>query len=193
ADSERRRLERNLHDGAQQRLVALALQLQLIKTALKKEPAAAESLVTQAESELEQALGELRELARGIHPVALTTHGLRPALEALSRRGPMPLQLLRVPEERLPEPVEAAIYYLVAEATTNVAKYAQATQTTVTVGRSNGVVTVVVTDDGVGGAEPGKGSGLVGLTDRIEALGGRFRIESPHGRGTRLSAEIHCD
>jgi signal transduction histidine kinase len=193
ADSERRRLERNLHDGAQQRLVSLALQLQLIKAALKRDPAAAESLVTQADSELEQALGELRELARGIHPAALTTHGLRPALDALAKRGPIPLQLLRVPEERLPEPVEAAIYYLVAEATTNVAKYAQATQTTVSVGRSNGVVTVVVTDDGVGGAEPGNGSGLVGLTDRIEALGGRFRIESPPGRGTRLSAEIPCD
>jgi signal transduction histidine kinase len=192
-DDERRRLERNLHDGAQQRLVSLALQLQLIKTALTKDPATAEPLLAQADDELEQALVELRELARGIHPATLTTHGLNTALDALTQRAPIPIQVTRIPQDRLPEPVEAAIYYLVAEAITNVAKYARATQATVAVERSNGTVNVVVTDDGVGGAEPEGGTGLVGLTDRIEALGGRLRIESPRGRGTRLSAEIPCD
>jgi signal transduction histidine kinase len=192
-DGERRRLERNLHDGAQQRLVSLALLLQLVKTAVRKDPATAEPLLAQADDELEQALVELRELARGIHPAMLTTHGLQTALDALTQRAPIPIRVTRIPQDRLPEPVEAAIYYLVAEAITNVAKYAHATQAAVVVEQSNGTVNVVVTDDGVGGAEPGGGTGLVGLTDRIEALGGRLRIESPRGRGTRLSAEIPCD
>jgi len=189
-DSERRRLERNLHDGAQQRLVTLALQLKLIKSALKKDLSTSESLLIQANDELERALAELRELARGIHPGALTTQGLHSALSAIADRAPVPVRVTHIPKERLPEPVEVAIYYLVAEATTNVAKYAQATQATVSVERSDGTVTVVVADDGVGGAEPGSGTGLVGLTDRIEALGGRVHIESPRGRGTRISAEI---
>jgi signal transduction histidine kinase len=173
ADSERRRLERNLHDGAQQRLVSVALQLQLIRTALRRDPASAETLLNQAGSELGQALGELRELARGIHPAALTTHGLKTALDALAERAPIPVTLAAIPQSRLPDPVGAAIYYLVAEAITNVAKYAQATQATVAVERSNGSVTLVVADNGIGGAEPGAGSGLVGLTDRVEALGAR--------------------
>jgi signal transduction histidine kinase len=192
-DGERRRLERNLHDGAQQRLVSLALQLQLVKTAIRRDPATAESLLTQADDELGQALGELRELARGIHPATLTTHGLQPALEALTHRVPIPVQVTRVPSERLPERVEAAIYYLVAEAIANMMKYARATQATVEVERSNGNVSVVVADDGVGGAAPGSGTGLVGLVDRIEALDGRLRIESPPGQGTRITAVIPCD
>jgi signal transduction histidine kinase len=192
-DSERRRLERNLHDGAQQRLVSLALQLQLMKTAMKGDPATAESLLAQADNELGQALRELRELARGIHPATLTTHGLQTALEALTRNATIPIHVTRIPAERLPEPIEAAIYYLVAEAVANVLKYAQATQATVAVERSNGAVRVVVADDGVGGAEPGNGTGLVGLIDRIEALDGRLRIESARGHGTRLSAVIPCD
>jgi signal transduction histidine kinase len=192
-DSERRRLERNLHDGAQQRLVLLALQLRLMRTALRRDPSTVETLLDEASDELAHALGELRELARGIHPGALTTQGLHPALDALANRAPVPVQVTQIPEERLPEPVEVAIYYLVAEATTNVAKYAQATHATVSVERSDGTVTVVVADDGVGGAEPRGGTGLVGLTDRIEALGGRLHVESPRGRGTRLSAEIPCD
>ena len=192
-DSERRRLERNLHDGAQQRLVSLALQLQLMKTAMKSDPATAESLLAQADNELGQALRELRELARGIHPATLTTHGLQTALEALTRNATIPIHVTRIPDERLPEPIEAAIYYLVAEAVANVLKYAQATQATVAVERSNGAVRVVVADDGVGGAEPGNGTGLVGLIDRIEALDGRLRIESARGHGTRLSAVIPCD
>ena len=192
-DSERRRLERNLHDGAQQRLVSLALRLRLIKTSLSREPSTAESLLGEAREELEHALGELRELAQGIHPGALTAQGLRPALSSLADRAPLPVRVTRVPKERLPEPIEVAVYYFVAEATTNVAKYAQATQVTVTVEASDGIATVAVADDGIGGAEPRNGTGLVGLTDRIEALGGRLHIDSPRGRGTRLSAEIPFD
>jgi len=192
-DTERRRLERNLHDGAQQRLVSLALQLRLVKANLRSNPNSAEARLTEAEGELGQALDELRELARGIHPAVLTDRGLAAALEALAERASLPVELTRLPGERLPDPIEAAIYYLVAEAITNVAKYAQATWASVAVERSNGIATVVVSDDGVGGAEPTSGSGLVGLIDRVEALGGRLRIDSPPGRGTRLTAEIPCD
>jgi signal transduction histidine kinase len=193
ADTERRRLERNLHDGAQQRLVSLALQLRLLRATLRKDPETAESLVVTAADELDEALAELRELARGIHPAVLSDSGLAAALQVLAGRAPVPVTLTRVPDARWPDPIEAAIYYVVAEALTNVAKYAQATQATVAVERSNGVATVIVTDDGVGGAETAAGSGLVGLTDRVEALGGRLRLESPPGRGTRLSAQIPCD
>jgi len=191
-DTERRRLERNLHDGAQQRLVSLALQLRMIKASLREDPASAEALLAEANRELEQALEELRELARGIHPVVLTDRGLEAAIRALAGRAPVPVELTRLPEDRLPDSVEAAIYYLVAEAITNVAKYAQATYASVAVERSNGFATVVVRDDGIGGAEPVPGSGLVGLADRVEALGGRLHIESPPGRGTELTAEIPC-
>jgi signal transduction histidine kinase len=189
-DTERQRLERNLHDGAQQRLVALALQLRVVKATLARDPASAEKLLGEADDQLAQALDELRELARGIHPTVLTNRGLGAAIHALTERAPVPVALTRIPDSRLPDAVEAAIYYLVAEAITNIVKYAQATAATVTIDRSHGIATVVVTDDGVGGAEPGAGSGLVGLTDRVEALGGRLRLESPPGRGTRLSAEI---
>jgi signal transduction histidine kinase len=193
ADTERRRLERNLHDGAQQRLVSLALQLRMVRGNLRRDPESAEALLVEADGELQHALDELRELARGIHPAVLTDRGLATALHSLAERAPIPVELTRIPDSRLPDPVEAAIYYLVAEAITNVAKYAQATRATVDVGRSNGIATVVVCDDGVGGAVPGPGSGLVGLADRVEALGGRLRVESPPGRGTQLTAEIPCD
>jgi signal transduction histidine kinase len=192
-DTERRRLERNLHDGAQQRLVSLALQLRLIKTSLRRDPGSAETLLADADSELDQALAELRELARGIHPAVLTDRGLEVAIHALAERAPVPIELIRIPKHRLQASVEAAIYYLVAEAITNVAKYARATKATVAVDLSDGIATVVVSDDGVGGAEPVPGSGLAGLADRVEALGGRLRIESPRGGGTRLTAEIPCD
>jgi signal transduction histidine kinase len=193
ADTERRRLERNLHDGAQQRLVSLALELQLLRTALRRDPEAAESLVMTAEDDLKQALAELRELARGLHPAVLSDRGLAAALQALAERASVPVTLTRIPDARWPDPIEAAMYYVVAEAITNVAKYAHATQAYVAVERSHGIATVVVSDDGIGGAQPGAGSGLVGLTDRVEALGGRLRLESPPGRGTRLSAEIPCE
>jgi signal transduction histidine kinase len=191
-DTERRRLERNLHDGAQQRLVSLALRLRMIKASLRKDPEYAEALLADAGTELDHALEELRELARGIHPAVLTDRGLEAAIRALAGRAPIPVELTRLPQDRLPDSVEAAIYYLVAEAITNVAKYAQATYASVAVERSNGFATVVVHDDGIGGAEPVPGSGLVGLADRVEALGGRLHIESPPGRGTHLTAEIPC-
>jgi signal transduction histidine kinase len=191
-DIERQRLERNLHDGAQQRLVSLALKLRIVKTSLR-DPTSAEAHLAEAEGELAQALDELRELARGIHPAVLTDRGLAAALKALADRASLPVELSQLPEERLPDSIEAAIYYIVAEAITNVTKYAEATQASVAVERSNGVATVVVSDDGVGGAEPNSGSGLVGLADRVEALGGRLRVDSPLGRGTCITAKIPCE
>jgi signal transduction histidine kinase len=164
----------------------------MIQMNLRKDPESAEALLANMDSELGHALEELRELARGIHPAVLTERGLEAALRTLADRAPVPVELTRLPRDRLPDAVEAAIYYLVAEAITNVAKYAQATSASVAVERSNGFATVVVRDDGIGGAEPAPGSGLVGLADRVEALGGRLHIESPVGRGTQLSAEIPC-
>ena len=193
ADESRRQIERNLHDGAQQRLVSLSLSLRLAETRLRTSPEGAAEILSAASEELTQALAELRELASGIHPAALTLDGLRTALVGLTERAPIPVQIARIPTERLPEAVEVAIYYLVAEAITNVTKYAQATRTTIVVERlGDGNVAVTVEDDGIGGADPSNGTGLVGLTDRVEALGGRLGIESPRGRGTRLTATIPC-
>jgi signal transduction histidine kinase len=157
-----------------------------------KDPEYAAALLAEADGELDQALEELRELARGIHPAVLTDRGLEAAVRAIAERAPIPVELTRLPDDRLPNSVEAAIYYLVTEAITNVAKYAQATHASVAVERSNGFATVIVRDDGIGGAEPVPGSGLVGLADRVEALGGRLHIESPPGHGTQLTAEIPC-
>ena len=189
-DAERRRLERNLHDGAQQRLVALALHLRLVESALENDPERACALLADANAQLDDALEELRELARGIHPAILTDRGLGPAVEALVTRAPLPVELTDVPAERLPEPVEAAAYYVVAEAVTNAVKYAQASNVSVSIRRSNGCAVVRVADDGVGGADSGQGSGLRGLADRLEALDGRLRVESPPHGGTRIEAEI---
>jgi signal transduction histidine kinase len=189
-DAERRRLERNLHDGAQQRLVALALHLSLVERALENDPTRARALLVDADAQLDEALDELRELARGIHPAILTDRGLGPAVEALTSRSPVQVELTEVPDERLPEPVEAAAYYVVAEAVTNAVKYAQASTVSVSIRRSNGRALVLVADDGVGGADAGHGSGLSGLADRLEALDGRLRVESPPNRGTRIEAEI---
>jgi signal transduction histidine kinase len=191
-DAERRRLERNLHDGAQQRLVALAVDLSLIGVTLEKDPPAARRTLTAAQEQLTQGLEELRELARGIHPAVLTDHGLGPALQALVKRAPLPVEIAELPEQRLAGPVEAAAYYVVAEALTNVAKYARATYVTVSVRRSNGRATLTVSDDGVGGADAAGGTGLRGLADRLEALDGHLYVDSPPGRGTRISAEIPC-
>ena len=189
-DAERRRLERNLHDGAQQRLVALAVDLTLIGATLEKDPPAARKTLTVAQDDLQQGIDELRELARGIHPAVLTTRGLGPALQALVKRAPVPVEITELPEQRLASPVEAAAYYVVAEAITNVAKYARASHVTVSVRRSSECATVTVSDDGVGGADAAQGSGLRGLADRIEALEGQFYLDSPPERGTRISAEI---
>ena len=189
-DVERRRLERNLHDGAQQRLVALSLSLRVAQAKLDTDPAAARAALTSAGDELALALAELRELARGLHPAVLTDRGLRAAVEMLAGRAPIPVELAGMPGERLPEPVEAAAYYLIAEALTNVAKYAEASAVRVRVAVRDGRVLVEVSDDGVGGADAATGSGLRGLADRVEALGGSLAVESPAGAGTSLRAEI---
>ena len=189
-DAERQRLERNLHDGAQQRLVSVALGLGMVASRLESDPAGARDLLTAAQADLTRGLDELRELARGIHPAVLTERGLGPALDALAARAPVPVELTAVPGERLAPPVEAAMYYVVAESITNVAKYAHASGATVSIDRANGAATVIVADDGVGGADPARGSGLRGLAARVEALNGRLDVASPPGGGTRITAEI---
>jgi signal transduction histidine kinase len=190
ADAERRRIERNLHDGAQQRLVTLALQLSLIQRRIR-DGHDAEALVATASDELAQSLAELRELARGIHPAALE-QGLENALEALVLRSPVPARLTVEPGPRLPRPVEFAAYFVASEALTNVAKYAHATTVTVRVMRTDAAAVVEIADDGVGGADPAAGSGLRGLADRVEALGGRFRVSGPADGGTVVTAELPC-
>ena len=189
-DAERRRFERNLHDGAQQRLVSVALELGMVGAKLEDEPEAARELLSSAQDDLARGLEELRELARGLHPVLLTERGLGPALDALLSRAPVAVEIAELPERRLEAPVEAAAYYVAAEAITNVAKYAQASHATVSITRSNGRAMVTVSDDGVGGADPAGGSGLRGLAARVEALGGRLDVDSPPERGTRIRAEI---
>jgi PAS domain S-box-containing protein len=189
-DVERRRLERNLHDGAQQRLVALSLALRLARKQLESDPDAARASLDAAAEELSLALDELRELARGLHPAVLSDHGLRAAVQALAGRAPLAVRIEDVPERRLPEPVEAGAYYLIAEALTNVSKYAQASEVRVRVEAGDGLLAVVVADDGIGGADPAGGTGLRGLADRVEALGGSLEIVSPEGGGTTLRAEI---
>ena len=185
----RRALERNLHDGAQQRLVALSVSLRLLESRLESDREAALELLAGAQTELAQALQELRELARGIHPAVLTDRGLRPALETLAARTPVPVELI-APDERLVADVEAAAYYVVAESLTNVAKYARATSARVCVQRQDGVLLVTVSDDGIGGVDPVNGSGLRGLVDRVAVLDGTLSIESPSGGGTSIRAEI---
>jgi PAS domain S-box-containing protein len=191
-DEARRRLERNLHDGAQQRLVSLSLSLRLARSLAQRDPAAADEILASAGEELSQALEELRELARGIHPAILTDRGLRPALEALATRAPLPVELADVPDQPLPAPIEAAAYYVVAEALTNVAKYANAKHATVRIMRAEGQATNEVSDDGGGGANPLGGTGLRGLADRVEALDGTLAVES-NGSGTCVSAVIPCE
>ena len=191
-DAERRRLERNLHDGAQQRLVALALTVRLAERKLETEPGEACVLLGRAGTELEQALGELRELARGLHPAVLAERGLGPALDALATRAPVPVEVDGAVAGRLEAPVEAAAYYVVAEALTNVAKYAKASAARIEVDRDDGGLVVTVADDGVGGADASRGSGLRGLADRVEALGGRLEVASPEGGGTTLRATLPC-
>ena len=189
-DAERRRLERNLHDGAQQRLVSLALRLRIAESRLADDPAAAAVLLGEASDELARGLEELRELARGIHPAILTDHGLTPAVEALAMRATFPVEVNGLPAERLSEPIEAAAFYVVSESLANVAKYASASQARVDLARDDGVLVVEVSDNGVGGADADKGSGLRGLSDRVEALGGRLRVSSEPGRGTTVRAEL---
>ena len=190
ADNERRRIERDLHDGAQQRLVALALNLRMAEQrAASGDPAAAE-LVRQAGEETQLALKELRDLARGIHPAILTNRGLAAALEDLAARATVPTQVTAAPGERLPDAVEAAAYFVVSECLANVGKHAEATSATVSVTADADHLTVVVADDGLGGAELDGGSGVQGLMDRVGALSGSLSLESPPGAGTRVTASI---
>ena len=190
-DAERRRLERNLHDGAQQRLVSVALQLRMIQRQIRTDPAGAERLVTSAGEELSRSLEELRELARGIHPSVLN-HGLKAALGSLASRASVPTTVAYEPPARLPAQVELAAYFVVCEALANVAKYAEATTASVRISRRNGVAVVEIADDGVGGADESAGTGLQGLADRVAALDGTLRILSPPGAGTVVSAELPC-
>jgi PAS domain S-box-containing protein len=190
-DAERRRLERNLHDGAQQRLVSLSLELALLEQRFADDPEA-QRAIDQVRREVGESLQELRDLARGIHPVIVTAHGLAAAAESLAARCPVRVALEVEIAERPPEVVEVAAYYLLAEALTNVAKYARASCATVTITRAGSGLVVEVADDGIGGAEADAGSGLRGLTERIEALGGSLRVTSPVGGGTRVRAELPC-
>jgi PAS domain S-box-containing protein len=193
ADEARRRLERNLHDGAQQRFVSLSLALRLTLSLIDTEPERAAEHLRGAQGELAQGLDELRELARGIHPAILTDRGLRAAVDSLVLRAQVPVDVTAMPETRLSPEVEAAAYYVVSESLANVTRYASASRATVAVGLRDCTVSVEVADDGAGGADPSKGSGLRGLGDRVEAIGGRLEIVSPPGGGTRIRAAIPCD
>ncbi len=188
-DDERRRLERNLHDGAQSRLVAVALNLRLGRGRLEDGSEAA-VLIDASIDELKESLDELRELARGIHPAVLSERGLEPAVRALAARAPVPVDLEGSPGGRLPAAVETAAYFVVSEALTNVAKYARAEHAAVRMERVNGCLVLEISDDGVGGAVAATGSGLHGLSDRVAALDGELELTSPPGGGTRLRVQL---
>jgi signal transduction histidine kinase len=190
ADAERRRLERNLHDGAQQRLVSLAVALRSAETRLRDDPDGAERLLARARDELALALDELRALAHGIHPGILSDRGLGAALEQLSARAPLPVEVSALPAKRFPDQVEVAAYYLVAEGVTNAAKHSQASFVAVRVIQVDDRALIEVSDDGVGGAELSGGTGLRGLADRLEALGGGLDISSSRDAGTTLAGRI---
>ena len=190
ADNERRRIERDLHDGAQQRMVSVAVTLGLAEAKMRTDVNAAAALIAEARQEAQIAVRELRELARGIHPAVLSDRGLGPALEALAARAPVPVDVSGVPEEPLPRPVEAAVYFVTAEALTNIAKYAQADTASVALSVDDGTLRLEIRDDGVGGADSSAGGGVAGLYDRVEALDGVLTIDSPPGTGTTVTAEI---
>ena len=188
---ERQRLERNLHDGAQQRLIALSLELSLLAQRVAADPDARKRVI-QAREEIAISLEELRDVARGIHPAVLSGHGLEVALESMAARAPVPVRLIVDLDGRLHERLEVAAYYVVSESLANIAKHARATSASVNVTRNNGQVLVEIVDDGIGGADTEAGSGLRGLADRVESLGGRLRVWTPQGGGTRVKAEIPC-
>jgi PAS domain S-box-containing protein len=190
ADAARAQLERDLHDGAQQQFVSAMLQLQLAERRATSDPEGARELRAQAMELASAGIDELRRLAAGIHPAILTDRGLGPAVEALASRLPLPVTVARTPDVRLPGAVEASVYFFVSEALTNVVKHAAASSATVSIGASNGELTVEVGDDGVGGARVAGGSGLRGLGDRVGALDGTLDVESPPGGGTLLRAHI---
>jgi signal transduction histidine kinase len=190
ADMARRRIERDLHDGAQQRLVTLRLQLSLARRRLTTDPRGAGAMLDEVGEELRLALAELRELARGIHPATLSERGLRPAVEALASRCPLPVEVEDLPCDRFGPGVEAAAYFTISEALTNVAKYASAGYATVRGAIEQNALVVEVRDDGVGGADATVGSGLTGLADRVRAQGGTLSVVSPAGAGTTVRAVI---
>jgi signal transduction histidine kinase len=192
ADAERRRIERDLHDGAQQRLVSVAMALGRAQNRFADDPEAARMLVQEAHAETKNALAELRDLARGIHPAILVDRGLDAALSALAARCPAPVRVQVGVEPRAPQAVEAAAYFIVAEALANVAKHAHATQAWVTARRADDVLHLSITDDGVGGADPHGGTGLAGLRDRVQAVDGTFMLTSPPGGVTTITVELPC-
>ncbi|HEX9863397.1 MAG TPA: histidine kinase [Acidimicrobiia bacterium] len=189
--SERRRLERDLHDGAQQRLIALTLELGELGDRLDGD-AEIRTRIDSARQEVTASIAELRDLAHGIHPAAVSDHGLAVALESVATRATVPVEVIGATQDRLPEQVELAAFFIVCEALTNVARHAEATSAVVELERNPGALIVEVRDDGIGGASADTGSGLRGLADRVEALGGRLQVWSPVGQGTRLRAEIPC-
>jgi PAS domain S-box-containing protein len=194
ADAARRKIERDLHDGAQQRLVALSLQARMAQAQARREPESAVPFLERLGEELSAASSELRELARGIHPAVLTERGLGPAISALVSRAPIPVDIVELPpDERLPAACETTAYYTVSEALTNVAKYARASHATVRLARGNGEIVVEVQDDGIGGAEAAPGSGLSGLEDRVAACEGKLSVSSPPGEGTLVRAVLPLD
>jgi len=189
-DATRRQIERDLHDGAQQRLVSLALELRQVESAIPADLPEIRADLGRMAGDLTEALDELRELSRGIHPVVLSEGGLGPALRAIARRAAVPVELDVRTRERFPEPIEVAAYYVVSEAVTNTTKYADATHVRVSLDAGGGALTLRVRDDGAGGADPTLGSGLTGLRDRVEALGGAIRVTSPRGAGTTLDVSL---
>ena len=189
-DEARRRFERNLHDGVQQRLVSLALRLRRIERKIPAEYPEVRAALSETVADLNAATDEVREVAQGIHPAILTQGGLAPALRTLARGYPIPVEVTTTSEERLPEPVEVAAYYVAAEALANIAKHAGASRVWVELDRQDGLVRVRIRDDGVGGADPSTGTGLTGLRDRVEALGGSLAIRSPRGEGTALDVAL---
>ena len=194
-DTERRRLERDLHDGAQQRLVTLTLALGMARGRAAGVDPELETLIESASKEAKEALTELRELARGIHPAVLTETGLAGAIQALAERSPVATTITEVPRERFPAVIEATAYFVVSEALANVAKHARASTAQVSIRRLPGRLAVQVSDDGIGGVQgtrPERGSGLAGLADRVASAGGVLRVDSPPGSGTRLEADIPC-
>jgi signal transduction histidine kinase len=190
SDEARRRIERDLHDGAQQRLVAARLELTLLGRRLADAPVNTRASLDRAREQLDSGLSELRDLARGIHPTVLTDRGLEPALAALVRRAPLHVDLRAAVPVRLDPVIEAAAYFLTSEGLTNVAKYSGATSVSVDVATTDDTLVVTIADDGVGGADPSRGSGLRGLVDRVEAVGGHLEVNSPRGDGTRLCARL---
>ena len=190
ADETRRRIERDLHDGIQQRLVSLGLELRAAQATAPPDHRELEDAMSHAVEGLNEVLDDLREISRGIHPAALSEGGLGPAMKALARRSAIPVELDTRLETRLPESVEVTAYFVASEALANVAKHAQASLARVEVRVDGDALHLSIEDDGVGGANPARGSGLVGLTDRVEALGGTLTIRSPEGDGTTMRVEL---